>query len=174
MKFGDALVPALDDLASTKFEFERLFFHTAVEYSSVEQFTGIVDSNLCSSRHIFTRAFLRNFDVKSIGIDRFFWFNFLFFVGIAEVLKFFLLVWNDCLVAGMPVSRANFAINVSKLERLDESKSFIDGSSHGVIVDLHRSNLTSRVLDEKSAKGGSVHLIISIFYKHSVVMTNLF
>lgn len=130
MELCDALVPAFYHHACAEFEFEGLSLHTAIELSSVEQSAGVVNSNLCSVRHCFASTLLSNFDVESIGVYRFSWLCFFFFVSIAKVLKFLLLIWNNCLVARMPVGWADFTIFVSKLERLNKSQRLVNRSAN--------------------------------------------
>jgi len=133
-----------------------------------------VNSNLCSVRHIFTSTFLSNFYVKCIWINRFGRFRFFLFVSITKVLKFLLLIWNNCFVAGMPVSRTNLTVLISKLESFNKSQCLIYRPTNRVVVDLHRSYFSSFVFYEQSTKCCSIHLVTSIFYKHSIVVTDLF
>ena len=93
---------------------------------------------------------------------------------ISKVDLFVRLVGYDRLLTRLPVGRTDFAVLVSKLERLDKSESFINRASNGIIVDLHGAKLTSAVNDKNATEGRAKHGVLRVIHKNAVVTRHIF
>ena len=85
---------------------------------------------------------------------------FLYLVLLLEVFKFLIRVWDDGISARLPPRRTDLSMLVSVLECLDQTQSFIHGSSHWQVVhgDLPEGALV--IDDEQASQGVTVLLQI--------------
>ena len=109
-----------------------------------------------------------------VGYPRIFVLSQVVFVKLLlEVNLLLSLIRHDCLVTRLPVSRANFAIFVGKLERLDEAERLVDTTTDSIVIDLHGAKLAISIDDEDATEGCSVHWVLRILDEHIVVARHL-
>jgi hypothetical protein len=82
-----------------------------------------------------TIALLFDINTESFGVNNLFGLRLL--VGILKEAHFIYLVGNNGLVSRLPVSRANLAVLVCKLECGNKADGFFDRATNVSIVDLH-------------------------------------
>lgn len=80
-------------------------------------------------------------------------------------------IWLNrvCVLGGIPIGGANFAVFLDELKSFQQSKGFVHGTTHGQIVHSDLPQDTFRVDDEQSSQGDS-----SILEQNVVVPSDLF
>merc|ERR1711881_255689 len=92
-----------------------------------------------------------------------------FIINSIEILQFVFRGRNNSLSTRFPVSWAHFTMFISVLKSLNQTKSFINGTSYWQVVHGDLTKCTLRIDDEQTTKRDS-----SVFEKYSIVLRDFF
>ena len=127
-----------------------------------------MDRNLVSFLRFIAFALLGDLNIESIRVCLGSFFTSLN-VAFLEELQFFLLIWNNRGVSGLPISRANFSMCVGKLKCFNQTNHLVDWSAYRSVVYLYGSEFACAINDIKTSEGGSVEFIIFVINQDAEV-----
>lgn len=100
--------------------------------------------------------------------------TFTIIISLREELVLLDLIWLDCFVSWLPVSRAHLAVLVSVLEALDQSNCLLNIPTDCIVVDLYTADHVFVVEDEHAADRSSPHRIVLVGDQDAIVFADLF